>query len=558
MKLNWIDQLGNWNPQLMRELKGRLKPRNVLIAGAISLLGQFLLFVSFQNQLPNLSTEDKWTRSRYCIGEDNHYHYFHECIRDRLGNVLIDWHLWWLDLFVTLSLVGIFTLLVAGSYLLISDLATEQRRDTLNFIRLSPESTQNILIGKLLGVPILLYFIAFLTTPLHLWAGLSAQIPLGEILGFWAVLAASCLLFYSFALLYGLGSTWLGGFQVWLGSGVILALLALMITCRNSTHVNNPLTWLVLLCDFELIPDLYPNLAKLQWFSLPLGANIASLFSFAIVNFGIWIYWLWQGLGRCFRQPNATILSKRQSYLMTACFEITILGFAVPGWAAESGISSGRALVENLGLLSLLNLFLFLFLIAALSPHRQVLQDWARYRREHSRQRDVWSPAVMQELIWSEKSPALVAIALNLLISIIPVVGWISLLPATGTDKIKALFALACFAGVMMIYAVLTQLMLLMKTSNRVFWATGVLGAAIFLPPVILGLLQLNPEKNPVLWLFSACPLIGMQYAATTPACLAILSQWGILVLLNLRLTQQLKKAGESASKALFAGHPEI
>ncbi|NER20976.1 MAG: hypothetical protein F6J86_16680 [Symploca sp. SIO1B1] len=32
-----LDKLGDWNPQLFREIKGRLKPRNILIAVAISL-----------------------------------------------------------------------------------------------------------------------------------------------------------------------------------------------------------------------------------------------------------------------------------------------------------------------------------------------------------------------------------------------------------------------------------------------------------------------------------------------------------------------------------------
>ncbi len=119
MRLNQIDRLSDWNPQLLRELKGRLKPRNLLLAGAISLLGQFLL----------------------------------------LGGFLIDRQAWWLDFFIILSFIGIFALIVAGTYMLISDIATEQRRDTLNFIRLSPESTRGILVGKMLGVPILLYFV---------------------------------------------------------------------------------------------------------------------------------------------------------------------------------------------------------------------------------------------------------------------------------------------------------------------------------------------------------------------------------------------------------------
>jgi ABC-type Na+ efflux pump permease subunit len=83
-----------------------------------------------------------------------------------------------------LSVIGIFALIVIGTYLLISDLAHEERRGTLNFIRLSPQSPENILVGKLLGVPILLYLVAVLAVPLHLWAGLAAQISLMRILSF--------------------------------------------------------------------------------------------------------------------------------------------------------------------------------------------------------------------------------------------------------------------------------------------------------------------------------------------------------------------------------------
>lgn len=38
-----LDRLGNWNPQLLRELKGRLKPRNVIITIALSLVSQLML-----------------------------------------------------------------------------------------------------------------------------------------------------------------------------------------------------------------------------------------------------------------------------------------------------------------------------------------------------------------------------------------------------------------------------------------------------------------------------------------------------------------------------------
>ena len=133
MKLNWLERLGDWNPQLMRELKGRLKPRNLLIASVISLVGQFLLFLVAQTQLPIVAGEGH----RYCTANAVN-HILRYCVRDAFNNVVINWQLWWLELFVWLSLIGIFALIVIGTYLLISDLAHEERRGTLNFIRLSP------------------------------------------------------------------------------------------------------------------------------------------------------------------------------------------------------------------------------------------------------------------------------------------------------------------------------------------------------------------------------------------------------------------------------------
>lgn len=52
MTLSSINRIGDWNPQLLREIKGRLKTRNVAIASAISLLGQLLFVMSYYSQLP--------------------------------------------------------------------------------------------------------------------------------------------------------------------------------------------------------------------------------------------------------------------------------------------------------------------------------------------------------------------------------------------------------------------------------------------------------------------------------------------------------------------------
>ncbi len=87
----------------------------------------------------------------------------------------LNMQMWWRDhwqyIFSTLTIVFIFTLLVAGTYLLIDNLAKEERRGTLNFIRLSPQPATSVLIGKMLGVPILVYLFIIAALPFHLFAG---------------------------------------------------------------------------------------------------------------------------------------------------------------------------------------------------------------------------------------------------------------------------------------------------------------------------------------------------------------------------------------------------
>jgi hypothetical protein len=245
--------------------------------------------------------------------------------------------------------------------------------------------------------------------------------------------------------------------------------------------------------------------------------------------------------------------------MLVACFEVMLLGFVVQGQQASAFSNSLAGVI-------LFNLLLLFSLIAILSPHRQALIDWARYRREGGSQgKGFWNRALVQDLIWGEKSPAVVAMAINLAIATTLVMLWILLVGSTSGDwssgsgdEFKGLFAVAFFVSLMLIYATIAQLMLLIKKKKRSPWAAGTVGAAIFLPPLFLGMSGINPYDNPTPWLFSTFPWAGIEHAATTTIFMALLSEWGVLVLLNLQLTRQLQRAGESASKALFAGRPSL
>ncbi len=561
MTLLKLDRLGEWNPQLFRELKGRLKPRNILITVAVSLLGQLLILMSFASQLPT-PILDGPANNRYCTGKSRDYS-DPSCLSNHFQGFEINWQLWWQDVFIWLSAIGVVALLVVGTYMLISDLSKEEQRSTLNFLRLTPQSSQSILIGKMLGVPILLYLTGFLAWPLHLVAGLSGQMPFNMILGFYVVLGASCLFFYSVALLFGLFGTWLGGFQAWLGSGTVLMFLYVMtaMSASNSDMVTQyPLDWITLFNPSILLTYLtgtnslnaaatyqkFKGLEPLTFWGLPVGASVWSALGLMVLNYSLWTYWVWQGLMRCFHKPSATLLGKQHSYWLTACFEAVLLGFALnpKTWGGYP-----KGLFENFQMVLVFNLLLFLCLMAALSPHRQAMQDWARYRHQKRSSR---KGGVVSDLIWGEKSPALVAVVLNIAIASSILLSWIMLWPAS-TYKMPALWALLLNMSLIIVYAATAQLMLLMKMPKRAPWASATVGLMIVLPPIVFAFLSLEPTKNASVWLFSAFPWMAVEHTTWMSVFLAIIVQSLATGLLSLQLTRQLHKAGESSTKALLS-----
>jgi hypothetical protein len=479
---------------------------------------------------------------------------------------------WWQDhyeyLFLSLSTILIFILLLAGTYLLINDLTKESRRGTLNFIRLSPQTATNIFIGKLLGVPILIYLFIGTTVPLHIFAGLGAKISLGSILSFWAVLVSASILFYSISVLFSLRTHWFSGFQPWLGSGLLLLFLTTTMHLSGlfNTYSNFVTSWLMLLSPFTALTYLFPALThtyynsglnQLQWFYLPIGANNVSFVAFTLVNYALCSFWVWQSIKRCFDNPNGTMLTKQQSYKLVFVFEMMILGFAVQ--QVRGGDNWQNVASVNFVLLSLYNLVLLLALVVMLSPHPQTLQDWARYRHQNNFGRQGFK-SLLQDLVKGEKSPALMAIAINLLIATIPLLVAIVLLPMDTVNsdifhtigKIKLILAVALSFSLMMIYATISQMIMMLKNSKRVVWAS-VAVMSIALQPVITLYQGRQIQNDPLPWLFSIFSWAGIEYSTTTTIFMAVLAELSVLTLLIFKLKNQLKLAGESATKALMS-----
>ncbi|ACK66270.1 conserved hypothetical protein [Rippkaea orientalis PCC 8801] len=581
MLITSLDRLGDWNPQLLRELQGRLTKRNMAIVSAIAIIGQAFLLLIFNSKLPSkidplINPDGQF--NRYCTASPppdiykSSYYPHPYCITDLLGHWVINWQLWWLDLFNTLSVIGIFVLLVAGTYLIINDLAKEESRGTLNFLRLSPRTANNVLFGKILGVPCLVYFLGLWVFPLHLIAGLRAHIPLILILLFYSILIASCAFFFNLSLLAGLINSNLGSLQAFSVSGAVLFFLFVMtgITFSSGDLVSNtPFDWITIFYPGTILSYLakstflpaetidfdYKDLENLFWYGQPLWRNVELGIAFIFLNYGLWTYWISQALKRRFHNPTATWLSKSNSYWLSASFIILAVGFVFqkPNYG---GIK--KHIFENFAILQIFIIVFALMLVAALSPHRQTLQDWSRYRHqtEHNRR------SLIQDLIFGERSPSTVAIAINLGLILLYLIPAIIIAPL-GTSRLWILSGVLLGLNMILIAGIVAQRILLLKTPKRMIIAGFCIIAFMTLPPLCFAFLGFLPHRLLIPWFFSFFPLsifvnASAKSASSIIVILSVLSQWLMIALAGFEMTKQLQKLGESSTKQLLTNDKVI
>jgi hypothetical protein len=540
-QINLLDRVGDWNPQLARELKGRVKPKLVWLSVGLSLLGQFMLWIFFDSKLPIVpENRNDQIYNDYCTGTSKTYR-GNLCIFNSFGKLDIDWSAWWFDFAQILSVILLLVLLVGGVYILVNNMAIEERKKTLNFIRLSPQSSQSILLGKILGVPSLIYLAIALVLPLHFWAALQSGATV-MVVKYYILVAASCALFYTAALLFAS----LGGNQAWLASGF-------------AGFMAWPYVWLLVFM-LGIQSEYWYN--ETSWFFISFSQHPVFTQGFVLGNCLLWTYWMWRALNRRFRNPNSTLITKGQSYWITACFELVLLGFFLEGFASDIVAKHYNSLQGNLYGTALLNLGFFFVLAASLFPTRQSLQDWARYKHltrvDDRNRRKHFSLA--DELIFGEKSPVVVAIAINLAITALIWMPWFIIGGLHDLDALSALTSSIFAANLIWIYLAIAQLILLSKARKRVIWAASTILALNIIPPIVIGLMLGTVNEVSGLWIFSVFggSFFALDSAGLTSIFLSLFGQFGLIFWLSSRLAKTLHKVGESHSKALMKSQPVL
>ena len=145
---SFTSRLGSFNPQVLREYRGRLKPRSVFAAIGLSALFQLLLCFSVTDG-------------------------FSKVFPDQL-----------LEICQALAWTIPYVLFALGGYYIVDDLTNEAKTGTLNFVRLSPRPAHEILLGKLLGAPALPLLLVVSAVPLFVITGLAAGLSIWLLLSY--------------------------------------------------------------------------------------------------------------------------------------------------------------------------------------------------------------------------------------------------------------------------------------------------------------------------------------------------------------------------------------
>jgi hypothetical protein len=513
-----FDAIGDFNPQLLRELKSRWSWRNGAIATAISGLAQGIVLLSFYSKLPT-SANSSYPARDYCLTLVKE-----KCSIDALGNVLIDWTRWWGEVAIGISWVMFYGLFAGGVYLLASSFSQEEKRGTLDFIRLTPQKASRIFGGKLLGVPVLVYWATALAMPLQFHAAQGAGISRLYVLSWDLWMVAVAMLLYGGA---SLATLWFKAQSILLAAATLIVtypvLYLSMVWIRTPTYFG----------------------AGSGWYNLPLRNSLPYYWIFAMLTC-VGIYWLYKALERRYLKPKATVLSKGQSYLWSLLFHLFFAGFCfyngqhfnAPFTFGTDNSYSDYGSMFSSALLAVFGTCWLLLLIPLLLPGRQSLVEWTRHRWQSGNE--------LKSLIWSDKSPAVLAVALNVAIASLV---WI-LLTATSPsfDDILTIIVGAVMTGMLAaIYSAIAHLSLFWKMSNRHAWSAGIIGGLIFLPVIGANFISLGTSLNP-LYLLSPFLWIVIKGAEGWMILFAVVVLLVSLLFVMFRLNKVLKQVGRSES----------
>ncbi|MEM6500213.1 MAG: hypothetical protein AAF685_00065 [Cyanobacteria bacterium P01_C01_bin.89] len=424
----WSDAIGRWNPQLLRELRGTLTVKSCVVAVSAAWVVQGLLAYGVSG-----SGSGQWHRDALFLSR----------------------------------LIWVFLMALSGSASIAQNWVREAKLGTLDFLRLSPEPTWRILLGKMLGAPGLCYVAAIAWLPFHLYLAIRA----GSDLGIW--LATDL-------------------FNV----SVLVTFLSIVLTLSTWAGKLN-LMWAYILGDFSFIlwPLLFFGAAEADegtaipggfwWFGVDLSQSTMLLLGWGAVVMMTITGFCWSVACRRFNSPNATPLLRRQVYQLFAGFNLLCLGFFLP-------ISDplGPGAVGGWGAIATIWSMLQALVLWGTMPSRQQLMDWGRYQhflRQNPQERNAQKQGVGKQrkrpwnpLIWNSNSPPFMVPLANLVITWVIWSPWVVM--QAGNDNpvgVVLLLGLGITTAILTTIGAITVWIAIKMPRAQKFWLAAIAMASV-------------------------------------------------------------------------------
>jgi hypothetical protein len=466
----WIDQLGDWNPQILREIRGRLKPRTFIAAIVLSVIVQLCLLAS-------------------SLGYDDRNPVLFQAQWRNLWQIMT-----WLLTYLTFC---------AGGFYLVNDLTQEEDRGTLNFLRLSPRPVWQLLLGKLLGVPVLPIFCLFCAIPLYCLAAFMGGISIPMVSSVLATLFLSCIVFYCLAMVFGLmGGRNLAGSGQRTTSIIGFVALSFIFFAPFYMYWNSQVTWHPL----DKLEVFGRYISEHFWYYQRLNQSPIIAQAFTWINLVIMGLFLWRVLLRRFRHPNAPLLSKRQSYGLLAYGTVVFLGFPLRPITPETSYLE-NAWLSNIPGMLLFSRILIIVAIFCICPQRQALLDWLRLPQRG------WMGR-----LWADKSPILTTVFIFIVINAALLIPW-ALLNSPST-KLSGMHWALVFLGYYLpvfFYALIIQLFFTSRLRNPLIWSVITLVVFSLVPPFLLSVLGGGSYKNVAFWSALGYPPLSFNPVIQSP-----------------------------------------
>ena len=518
----YLSSLNKFNPQLAQEIKLRIKLKSFLALIFKAFAWQFALVILALGKLPDIikNVDPPFAEpeqfSRYCTGATGKFLPNQQqllCIQDLNNHWLINWQLFWFDIFAIISAVSIALLIGFGTYLIVNNLRREQQQGNLTLITLAPQPAIQFFLGKILGVPILLYGFLAMGLPLHLVAGLLAGIHLSLILTFYLAIIASCSFFYSLGSFFAYRTSSSSKTRNHLATIIPIAIAGFLLLTTSLNHniysqnfgnvgdwllLFNPLNLILYLGQITALPVHYFSylpfdflsvisshpeldqfqqsnvigLANISFYGQSLQRSIGLGLGVVIANFLMGAYWFWQGIKRCFYNPEQSPISKEHSYWLSLQVGFFALGLTL-------NTNQSPTFINNFGWLICLLAIFSLILIFSLSPGHYQLRDWI-----HNRKTNFYGQnSLGKDLVFGESSPANLAIAINLIIIACFVAPSLIIFPI-GNQAFSILSKITLQLSLLFLFATLWQWLKLKYHQNQ-FKNKSLLLLGAFVPVVI-------------------------------------------------------------------------